>query len=418
MKSSKRVMWIAALSAVASFWTLGISPVSAQTTTVQLWHVFNLETDMIHAAIKRWNEANPTVQIDAKVLPFAQLTNQLARAVATGDVPDLITINNPDNVGFALQGTLEDLTPLVQRSKVIDPKQYTSFRWSTVSWRGKIFGVPRESNTLALYYNADLFKAKGLDPAKPPRTWAELRAAAEKLTDSSKSIYGLGYSAIQSDEGSFQFLPVLYQSGASLNTLRSPEAVQALTYWADLMKSGFVSRDALTRRQYDVTNTFMAGNAAMVITGPWELPRVSKEVKFDWRVTTLPVRDGKNIEASAIGGFNWAVPKGAKNRDAAFRVIEFMSQPQQVQSAWPSGRMPATNITLTNPEWPQAYAVFTKQMQSARPLGPHPQWPEISRALQTAIQEALTGVATPQQALDKAAGIVEPILQKTPVDSL
>lgn len=288
---------------------------------------------------------------------------------------------------------------------------YTNFRWSTVFWRGQIFGVPRE-------YNADMFKAKGLDPNNPPRTWAELRAAAEKLTDPAKSIYGLGYSAIQSEEGSFQFLPVLYQSGASLNNLRSPDALQALTFWADLMKSGFVSRDALTRRQYDVTNTFMAGNAAMVITGPWELPRISKEVKFDWRVTTLPVRDGKNIEASAIGGFNWAIPKGAKNRDAAFRVIEFMSQPQQVQSAWPSGRMPATNITLSNPEWPQAYAVFTKQMQSARPLGPDPQWPDISRALQTAIQEALTGVATPQQALDKAALVVEPILQKTPLDNL
>jgi multiple sugar transport system substrate-binding protein len=406
------------LTTLAATGVLAALPLRAQTGTIQLWHIFNLETDMIHAAIKRWNEANPGMQIEAKVLPFAQITNQLARAVATGDVPDLITINNPDNVGFALQGTLEDLTALVQQSQVIKSSQYTPYRWSTVSWRGKVYGVPRESNTLALYYNADMFKAKGLDPARPPRTWAELRSHAEKLTDSSKNVFGLGYSAIQSEEGVFQFIPVLYQSGASLNNLRSAEAVEALTFWTDLMKSGLVSRDALTRRQYDVTNTFMAGNTAMVITGPWELPRLAKEVKFDWRVTTLPVRDGKNIEASAIGGFNFAVPKGAKQRDAAFRVIEFMSQPQQVQTAWPSGRMPATNITVANPQWPQAYAVFTKQMQSARPLGPHPQWPEMSRALQAAIQESLTGVATPQAALQKAAGVIEPILQKTPLDNL
>lgn len=413
----KRFLRHVAVAVAAVLPSLAAVPASAA-TTIQLWHIFNLETDMIHPAIKRWNETHPDVQIEAKVLPFAQITNQLAKAVATGEVPDLITINNPDNVGFALQGTLEDLTALVQASKVIDPKQYTPYRWSTVTWRGKIYGVPRESNTLALYYNADMFKAKGLDPTKPPRTWSELKATAQKLTDPAANIYGLGYSAIQSDEGSFQFLPALFQSGGSLNNLRSPEAVAALTYWTDLMKSGLVSRDALTRRQYDVTNTFMAGNTAMVITGPWELPRLAKEVKFDWRVTTLPVRDGKNIEASAIGGFNFAIPKGAKNRDEAFKVIEFMSLPEQVQTAWPSGRMPATNIKLANPQWPEAYSVFTKQMQSARALGPHPQWPDISRALQTAIQESLTGVATPEQALDKAAKAVAPILQKTPLDNI
>ena len=64
------------LGTIAATGAMSSWPVAAQTTTIQLWHVFNLETDMIHGAIKRWNEANPTVQIDAKVLPFAQLTNQ------------------------------------------------------------------------------------------------------------------------------------------------------------------------------------------------------------------------------------------------------------------------------------------------------------------------------------------------------
>ena len=68
----------------------------------------------------------------------------------------------------------------------------------------------------------------------------------------------------------------------------------------------------INQRQYEVTNTFMAGNAAMVIGGPWELPRMQKEAKFDWRLALLPVKDGKNIRASSLGGYDFVIPKGAK----------------------------------------------------------------------------------------------------------
>ena len=133
-------------------------------------------------------------------------------------------------------------------------------------------------------------------------------------------------------------------------------------------------------------------------------------------MTTLPVKDGKNIQASSLGGFHFAIPKGAKEVDGAFRAIEFLSTPAIFQDGWKSGLMaPRSDVEVKDPLWPKAYAVFREQVKYAIQRGPHPQWPDLSRPIQIAIQEALTGVKPPAQALKEAAQKIQPILAKQPL---
>jgi multiple sugar transport system substrate-binding protein len=385
---------------IAALMCLSASAAYAQPKTVTLWHVFNLETDMIHGGIKAFNESQDEYRIEARIVPGTQVVTELIKATATGSVPDLVTLDNPVVASFSAQGTLTDLTDRVAKSKVIKPDLYFPGPWAAGSWKGKIYGVPRDANTLALYYNADMFRAKGLDPDKPPKTWSELKAAAEKLRDPDKGVYGFGFSALQAEEGVFQWLPFLTQAGGSV----------------DMVKNGIASKDVINQRQYEVANTFMAGNTAIALGGPWELPRMQTEAKFDWRLTLLPVKDDKNINASALGGYIFVSPKGAKQVDGAFGFIEFMSDPKFLNEGWKTGRLaPRTDVTVQNPQWPQAYAIYREQMQSARPRGPHPQWPEISRAIQTAMQEAIIGGKPADVALKEAAKKIQPILAKTPL---
>ncbi len=387
----------------------------ASAETITMWHIFGNPTDTVPVNIKRWNDANPKSQIDHKFIPFAQLSQQLIKGMATGDVPDLITIDNPTTAYFASQGALDDLTDLVAKSSVVKAGNFYKGSWNLTQWKGRTWAVPGEANTIALYYNADMFKAKGLDPDKPPKTWAELKMMTEKLTDKSKNVYGMGFCAVQSEEGTFQWLPFLEQSGGSVSNLTSPDSVAALQLWADMVAKEQVSKDALVKRQFEMTSAWIGGGSAMVISGPWELQRF-KDVKFDWRVAPLPVREGKNIQASALGGYVWGIPKGSKNRAEAFKVIEFMGLQPQMEMAWVGGRLaPGPNVVITNPQYPAAYATFKKQMEFVRPRGPHPEWPAISAAIQTAIQEALTGKSKPAEALDKAAKIIAPMLQKSPL---
>ncbi len=401
-----------AMAAIAL--TAGVA--HAQPKTVTLWHPFTLETDMIYGGIKKFNASQDQYRVEARVVPGPQIATELVRAVASGEVPDLATIDSPVVTSFSAQGALEDVTDRVKNSKQINAKVYFKGPWNSVTWKGKVYGVPRDANTIALYYNADMFRKAGLDPDKPPRTWKELMADAKKLTDPARHVYGFAFCATANEEGPFQWLPFLYQNGGSIDKLDQPEAAEALQFWVDFVKKGYASRDVINERQYEVTNTFMAGNSAMALGGPWELPRMSQKTKFDWRVAVLPVKADKNIHASSLGGYDFVIPKGAKDVDGAFKFIEFMSQASILNNGWKTGRIaPRSDIVIKNPEWPKAYAVFRKQLETARARGPHPEWPTISRAIQIAMQQALTGQEPAGKALKEAAAKIEPILAKTPL---
>jgi multiple sugar transport system substrate-binding protein len=98
-------------------------------------------------------------------------------------------------------------------------------------------------------------------------------------------------------------------------------------------------------------------------------------------------------------------------------VIEQMLDASIFPQGWNTGGIlaPRSDIEIANPNWPQAYQVFRAQMITATQRGPHPQWSSLSKPLQQAIQEALTGTAPPSQALAMAAGKIKPVLAKTPL---
>jgi multiple sugar transport system substrate-binding protein len=388
-----------------------------QQKTVTLWHIYNNESDMIHLGIKKFNDAQNGYLIEQRLVPYTQINPELVRAIATGSPPDLVVINDPDLASYSSQGQFTDLTDRVAASKVIDESKYFKGPQTSDRWKGRRYSVAREVNTLALYYNADMFRAKGLDPAKPPATWKEMVAAAERLTDPGKRVFGLGFCAAQSEQSTFQWLPFLWQAGGSIDKLDQPEAAAALELWADLVRRQLTSRDVINQPQAEVMNAFLAQGSAMAVGGPWELPRFGKEAKFEWGVAVLPVKDDRNIRASSLGGFHFAIPKGAKEVGGAFKVIETMSDPALFREGWNFGGLlaPRSDIEIADPAWPAAYAVFREQMKTAIQRGPHPQWSQLSRPIQTAIQEALIGAKPAAQALQEAAAKIQPVLAKTPL---
>jgi multiple sugar transport system substrate-binding protein len=390
---------------------------AAEPRRVTMWHIYSREYDMIHLGIKRFNESQSEYVLEQRIIPYVQINPELVRALATNTPPDLVVINDPDIASYSSQGQFVDITERVAASTRIGAQNFFKGPATSDQWHGRRFAVAREMNAISLYINDDMFKAKGLDPNKPPATWSEVMAAAEKLTDPAARVFGFGFCAHSSEQATFQFLPFLWQAGGSIDKLDAPEATAALQFWTDLVKRGFVSKDVINQQQAEVVSTFLAGNTAFAVGGPWELPRFGSEAKFKWRVAPLPVKDDVKIEASSLGGFHFAIPKGAKEVDGAFKVIEQMLEPELFKQGWNTGGVlaPRKDIEVPNPEWPEAYNVFRKQMISATQRGPHPQWAMLSRPLQVAIQEALTGTKSPAEALAGAAAKIKPVLAKTPL---
>jgi multiple sugar transport system substrate-binding protein len=258
-----------------------------------------------------------------------------------------------------------------------------------------------------------MFKAAGLDPNTPPETWDQLVDYARKLTDPSKNVYGLAFSAKANEEGTFQFLPWAQMAGGGYEKINTPGAVKALEIWKTIIDEKLASPDTLTRGQWDSTGTFNSGNAAMVISGPWELDRMLEEAKFDWGVGLLPVPEKGAQRSSAMGDFNWAIFANSQHPDEAFKVLEyFVSQDDKMFEKY--GQLPArSDITIpaTGKKLKdEALKVFLEQLKYAQPRGPHPAWPKISKAIQDAIQAALTGQMSAKDALDQAAEQIAAVL--------
>jgi multiple sugar transport system substrate-binding protein len=384
----------------------------AEDVTLTLW---SLDKDIQPAPnlVKEFNAQNNGIKIEYRLIQFDDVVTEAMRAYATGQAPDIIAVDNPEHAMFASRGAFLDLTDMIAKSSVIKTDNYFPGPLKSVEWDGKYFGMPKATNTIALYYNKDMFKAKGLDPNKPPQTWDELVADARKLTDPAKNVYGLAFSAKANEEGTFQFLPWAQMGGASYEHINAEGAVKALDTWKTIMDEKLASPDTLTRGQWDSTGTFNSGNAAMAISGPWELDRMMKEAKFDWGVTLLPVPKEGAERSSAMGDFNWAVFASTKHPAEAFKALEFFaSQDDKMFKNY--GQLPArSDITIpaTGEKLKdEALKVFIEQLKYAKPRGPHPQWPKISKAIQDAIQAALTGQMSPKDALDQAADKIKAVL--------
>lgn len=399
----RKIMLLGAV-ALASVSMFGLSA-RAEDTTITVW---SLDKDIQPAPnlIKQFNALNNGIKVEYREIQFDDVVSESMRAFSTGKAPDIIAIDNPDHALFASHGAFLDLTDMISKSTVIKPANYFPGPLKSATWDGKYYGVPKATNTIALYYNKDLFKAAGLDPNKPPQTWDELVADAKKLTDPAKNVYGLTFSAKASEEGTFQFLPWAQMAGATYDHINTDGAVKALTTWKQIIDEKLASPDTLTRSQWDATATFNAGNAAMAISGPWEIDRMLKDAKFDWGTALLPVPQQGAERSSAMGDYNWAIFSKTKHPEEAFKVLEyFVSKDDTMFKDY--GQLPArSDITIPptgNALKDAALKTFVEQLKYAKPRGPSPQWAKISKAIQDAIQAALTGQMSPKDALDQAA---------------
>jgi multiple sugar transport system substrate-binding protein len=383
----------------------------AQDVTLTLWTESATAPEGVFA--QEFSAMDNGIAIDVREIRFDDLVTDTLRAVATGTNPDLIAIDNPDHAAFASRGAFLDITDRVAESDVIEIDRVFPGPLSSLTWDGRVYGIPRASNTIALYYNKDLFREAGLDPDDPPATWDELLEAARTLTDPDNDVYGLAFSARASEEGTFQFLPWAQMAGGSFDNLDADGVAEALALWDTFLDEGLASPDTLTRGQWDSTGTFNGGNAAMAISGPWELGRMAQDADFDWGVTLLPVPEEGGERASALGDFNLAIFANTEHPDAAFQFLEyFWSQADRI---WPEfTRMPAIEGVELAPTGDEridsAAAVFAEQLRYARNRGPHPEWPRISQHIQDAFQTVLTGQAEPQEALDRAAEEIDALV--------
>jgi multiple sugar transport system substrate-binding protein len=325
----------------------------------------------------------------------AAVGDKLLQAASSGKTPDLVVLDNPTVAQFADAGILVD-----NATSGLDASKQDENILAAGNVAGKTYGGSIGSNTLALFYNVDLLKAAGVEP---PTNWEELRAAVAATT--SGDVKGIAFSAINTEEGTFQFEPFFWGAGAELSKLDSPQAVQALQLWTDWTKAGQASESNLNANQQDVRDQFLAGTAAMMVNGTWQLPELNK-AGIKYGVVPLPAMDGGPAPSPLGGEFIEVVVSDDARQKKAAEFAQCFIDPANL-GAWAKGQsyiLPYAAQAKEQAAADKALEPWVEAISAARgrtaDLGA--KYPDTSRALWTAVQEALTGSKTPQQALTDA----------------
>lgn len=383
----------------------------AQSITLNVWGVDTQsgsgDPGYTQVLADEWNAANPDIQIQYRFVPFNETNTTYTRALATNSGPDIFMINTTDTQLYASRGVLVDLTDRIAASEIIDSEEIFPGYLAAVTYDERIWQVPRASDTIGLFMNVDRMKEAGLDPNDPPQSWEELYAYAEAMTDPAKKQFGLGFSAINGQEGPWQWLPFARMAGVEFDNINAPGGVRALEFWERLVDNGISSQEVLVQSQGDAAELFRNGINAMVIQGNWDLPNM-EDLPFEYKLALLPPEEEGGLRVSAAGNHTYGISKASEHVDAAFEFIEFMyaQQPRN----WNEFRLlPPRAIEVENPVFPEGYEFFLEQLQYGRVLGPHPRWNDVSIALQTAIQSTLSGQTDAQSALDRAAAEIAAI---------
>lgn len=368
---------------------------------ITLWYYWENEQhqEILNKMVEEYNSMQTASVVKAKYVPFADFKKQLSIGATAAELPDMVIIDGPDHASYATMGIFADLTGKIDLSGYYDGPV------NSCSLDGKLYGVPFGSNCLGLYYNEDMLTAAG---ATVPATWDELRETAKKLTKDNVS--GLAFCSLQNEEGTFNFSPWLWSTGATSYDINNEKGIKALDFVSSLVKDGSMSKEAINWTQGDVMNQFISGNVAMMVNGPWQIPTMREQAPdLNWNVTLIP----KDAEyASVLGGENFGIIDN-ENTDASLDFIKFVTSEEKTKSYIDKFGYIAARKDVAETQFADDAQMkkFTEQMTYAQPRGPHASWPEISDAISLAFNEAITESATPAEAAAKAQAAIDSIVK-------
>jgi multiple sugar transport system permease protein len=382
----------------------------------------NPDSKGLDAAVLEFERRNPDIEVQLLNMGAGQMNPQkLMTAIVGQSPPDVIHQDRFSVGGWAARGAFRPLDDLIARDRARDPlcprpEQYYRSTWLEASYDGKVYAIPTSSDDRALYWNRQLFRerakelrAAGLDPERPPRTWSELLAYSRVLTikDASGRLKQAGF--VPNFGNSWLYMYALQNNAYFMSedgrrcTLATPEAAEALQFMVDgydilggyeeakKFESGFLGRES---------DPFFIGKIAMKIDGDWILYNIGKYAPtLDFGTAPAPVPDDRYHRRGRFkserdrfitwtGGFSYAIPRGAKNVEAAWRFIKFMTSTEgrlldmkatrdyerrmgrmfipRLQASIETNEQAAKYFQPTSPKFADALRVHTSLLSAAR----------------------------------------------------
>ena len=384
-------------------------------------------TKVIDDMIAEFEKANPDIKVKAVYAGNYDDTRVKALAAVKANQPVQLSVLFSIDVFELIDQDV--IVPFDEFATSAEDKQWLASFYPALmensKAKGKIWGIPFQRSTIVMYHNKDAFKEAGLDPNKPPATWDEMVATAQKLTkkDASGNVTRWGVHIPSTGYAYWMFQALCIQNGQVLmnqdgnkTNFDHPDVIEALQFWRDLaakhkvMPEGTIDWGTLRQK-------FLEGATAMMWHTTGNLTAVKEGAKFDFGVSMLPA---KKRRGSPTGGGNFYIFKkaSAEERKAALKFIKFMTAPEltarwSIATGYVATRADAYKTPTLEKyvaEFPAAAVARDQFQYSVAEFATHEN-ARNKKFLDDAIQSVVTGAKPAKDALTAAQQQAERVLK-------
>lgn len=310
---------------------------SSKTVTVS-YFTFSAAPDhlnSLNALIKIFEKQHPNIKISYTTAPYADYFTKLQTEIAGGTAPDAFELDYGNFLGYAQSGALYNMSKLAKGDKSFKPSVYYPRAYQSFAVGKTQYGLPESFSDVLLFYNEDLFKAAGVPLPTAKWTWKDELAAAKKLTNASKGVWG-DFQPVQF----FEFYKVLAQNGGAFFNAAKTKATFdsaagiAAANWL-LEKPGSVMPTTEQMGGLDDPTMFKLGKLAMWHSGLWEFSAMAN-TPFKWNVVVEPA--GK-VKANHFFANTVAISSKSAHAKETWEWLKFLSSSHasvnaRVKSGW------------------------------------------------------------------------------------
>lgn len=391
---------------------------SSDGDTLVFW-ALGSEGAAAEALAREYMARTPGARVRVQQIPWSAAHEKLLTAFVGGAMPDVFQLGNTWVAEFVALGALEPLDERIAASPDFAAGGWFPGAREAARVGGVTWAVPWYVDTRVLFYRADLLAATGV--TAPPVTWegwlAAWRAMKARTPQAWPLLLPLGEWEV----------PVILalQRGAELvredgryGAFRDPRFRDALAFYAALFEQGLAPA-AGAGQVANLYQDFAAGFFTAFVTGPWNLGEMARRLpparQDDWATAPIPALDAEHPSVSIAGGACLAIHRGSSRRDAAWRLVEFLSEPaQQITFHARTGDLPPQAAAWEAPalrDDPHA-AAFRAQLASLRPTPAVPEWERIAAEIAREAEALVRGEVTLDDAVVRLDDAADAILEK------
>jgi multiple sugar transport system substrate-binding protein len=348
---------------------------------------------------KEFEKNNPNIKIKATFAPYEALEQKIQTSAKSGGY-DVVVVDAPWTAKFAKAGFVKDVS---EKLKSEEESDIFTGAIDSVSYDGKLYGMPWLNDTKFLFYNKEILEKAGIQ--NPPTNFEELKEQAEIIRDKKMVPYPIVWSWSQAEALVCDVTALTSSFGGKMiadngkPTLNDPKNIEALTFMTDTLNEKLTDPKSTEYLEEDVRGVFSSGKSAFALnwTYMFNMANDEKESSIAGKVGIAP------IPMSVNGGMGLSVTSGSKHADEAWKYIQYLSS-KEVQKNYAKNALPIwkslydeQEVIDTNPEVVAASKIQYAQLEN-RPRVPW--YGELSNEIQVEVQKNLLGKQTPEETMD------------------